>query len=334
MNRLLHAAAAVACAAATAASAQGYAFSTLDPVQPYYTIIPEGVNDAGTVTGVWTDSALVDHGFTAASGNFASFDAPLADTVKVIGLRGTWAAGIDSTGTVVGAYTAGGVQHGFVRSAGGATTTLDIAGHLNTALVGINDGGQMIGIYSDSYSVLDGVSFLLGAGSNVTTIAMPGSLRTSVNGLNGAGYIVGSFDDAAGHTHGFVRSSSGVYTTVDVAGAELTIASGINANGWIAGEYDVGGVGHGFVRDPLGQVTTLDAPGAVFTSGTAINSLGVVVGQFCDAGDICHGFVATPAVPEPASAVLMLAGLSTMLWRRRSEGARRRVSAHDASPTP
>ena len=303
--------------AATTAAAQGWQIQTFDPPQAYFTIIPYGINDSGTVSGLWADPSQADHGFTLQGGAYSSFDVPLADPATKVGsLRGTAGGGINSAGTIAGAYTAGGSLHGFVRNAAGQTSTLDLAGHLDTELMDINDNGQILGAYADSHAIFAGTSFLRDAGGALQIVAMPASTFSEGEGLNNAGTVVGGYYDAANVLHGFVRAPNGVYTTIDVAGADATIPSGINDAGWIVGEYDKGGTAYAYVRDPDGNVSTLSVPGATFTSGTAINALGEVVGQYCDAANVCHGFLATP-VPEPARWAMMLVGLATMAWRWR-----------------
>jgi YD repeat-containing protein len=312
---------AAAALAATATWAQPYAFTTIDPTQAFFTIIPYGINDGGTVSGLWVDTAQVSHGFIAQGGTFTSFDAPLADTTKVGALRGTAAGGIDNAGTTVGVYSAGGAQHGFIRDAAGSTTTLDIAGHLDTQLIDINGSGQIIGSYADSHALLGGTSFLRSTTGVLTTLAMPASTVSQAQGLNDAGTVVGAYYDAANVLHGYVRAANGVYTTIDVPGADATIPSGINDAGWIVGEYDAGGVAHAYVRDPQGAVATIDIPGATFTTGTGINGQGDFVGQFCDTANVCHGFLAAP-VPEPAAWTLLMTGLGVVILRVRRRSIR------------
>lgn len=295
---------------ATTGIAQPYQFANVDPPQAHLTVIPFGINDSGTIAGIWADPGQADHGFIAQGASFTTFDAPLADLTQVIGVRGTWASGINNAGTVVGVYTAGGAQHGMVRTAAGITSTLDLSGHLNTALLAVNNVGQILGTYSDNNQILGGLSFLSNANGSMQSIAFPSSTFTQAEGFNDAGVAVGGWYDAAGALHGFSRSPVGTYTTIDIAGADATVVSGINNAGWIVGEFDIGVLAHGFARDPSGHVSVIDVAGASFTTATGINSLGQIVGQYCDAS-VCHGFLATP-VPEPAVASLLALGIAVL----------------------
>src|SRR5262249_39501983 len=64
-----------------------------------------------------------------------------------------------------------------------------------------------------------------------------GPHSTSASGINNAGQIVGFFSDARG-THGFLRSSGGVFTTLDdPLATDGTEAFGINNAGQIVEKY-------------------------------------------------------------------------------------------------
>src|SRR4051812_20815829 len=100
-------------------------------------------------------------------------------------------------------------------------------------------------------------------------------------------------------TSGVHARAGFLFETIDVPGASFTThASGINDVGEVVGGY-FGGVGHhGFLYDG-GGFTAIDVPGASLTDASGINDAGQVVGIFYDSADGGHGFLATPAVPEP-----------------------------------
>jgi hypothetical protein len=66
--------------------------------------------------------------------------------------------------------------------------------------------------------------------------------------------------------HGYVRDTSGNFTTFDVSAAghgqyQGTFPAGINTAGVVAGSYqDSANVDHGFVRDVAGNIATFDGP--------------------------------------------------------------------------
>jgi len=70
-----------------------------------------------------------------------------------------------------------------------------------TIASGINDGGQIVGAYSDG---LMAHGFLDITGS-FTTIDVPGAIDTVAKGINDNGQIVGFYDDSTGE-HGFLAT--------------------------------------------------------------------------------------------------------------------------------
>jgi hypothetical protein len=154
---------------------------------------------------------------------------------------------------------------------------------------GINDYGQVVG----SYDFPQG-GFLYSAGT-YTPIKVPTSFRisdTTVSGINNSGQIVGYFNDANG-VHGFLRSSTGDYTSFDVPGfSGTTYAYGINNAGQIVGNYHAGspsGPAVGFLLSG-GSYTIIAPPGAITTFAYGINDHSQIVGSYSDPLRV-HGFL-------------------------------------------
>ena len=109
---------------------------------------------------------------------------------------------IDAKGQVVGTYRdAKNIGHGFVWTKG-VFTTLDVPDAFLTSATGINDNGDIVGVYIDDEDFnLHG--FVLSKGV-YTTLDVPGALWTDVYSINSKGEIVGAYFDAVGDAHGFV----------------------------------------------------------------------------------------------------------------------------------
>src|SRR5436189_37274 len=141
-----------------------------------------------------------------------------------------------AAGDIVGEYQSSPVViNGFLLRGGTYTTLADpLATQHFTEASGINNAGQIVGIYSAG----NGTHGFLLSGGTYTTIDDP--LATNGNGaqaINDRGQIVGSYTNATG-SHGFLLSG-GVYTTLDdpVTGARNTRAFGVNNAGQIVGSY-------------------------------------------------------------------------------------------------
>ncbi|MGH7484432.1 MAG: chitobiase/beta-hexosaminidase C-terminal domain-containing protein, partial [bacterium] len=249
--------------------------------------IPLSINTAGSITGFYSDSGTVRHGFvrTIVDGTptFTSFDVPGAGSSAT---QGTVPLSINAAGDITGCYVdANQVFHGFIRIAATGTITAPI----NAPGAGTSPSKK-------------GISF-------------SGTVATSIDA---GGEITGVYADTNGIHHGFVRAASGTITDpIDAPGAGTagvlpgTLPASINDSGIITGAYeDASGVTHGFVRAADGTITApLDAPGAStsgMASGTAalsINATGQMTGTYVDANVVFHGYLFTPSsTPPPAAA--------------------------------
>ena len=158
--------------------------------------------------------------------------------------------------------------------------TIDVPGASRTAASGINDSGQVVGIFWDTpfnNAVRHG---FLKDGASFTQIDVPGHCcSTNLLDINNAGQMVGFFEDSS-RAMGFVKDGAG-FTLFDF------YAFGINDAGQIVGASG----GHGFFNDGV-NTTQIDVPGAGFTQAFGINNAGQIVGVFGNTfGISLHGFL-------------------------------------------
>ena len=94
-------------------------------------------------------------------------------------------------------------------------TSLDVAGSTDTRAQGINDSGEIVGLYEDIYNIIHGFIY---NGGVYTAYPDVGVLITAVKGNNNAGKVVGySFDNIVPLV-GFYDDGSTV-STLTVPGA-------------------------------------------------------------------------------------------------------------------
>ena len=179
----------------------------------------------------------------------------------------------------------------------GRYTTIEVPGAtVETAPLGINNRGQIVGTARGGGSPDRG--FLRDTRGRVTTIRFPGARSTTAQKLNDRGQITGYYsdttDDPREDPTGFLLDR-GRYTRIEVPGALTTTAVGINNRTQVVGQYvDADGRFHGYVWE-RGRFTTIDVPGAVATSLVDINDRGQLLGAYADDQSMgpgtFHGFV-------------------------------------------
>ena len=108
-----------------------------------------GINDEGSISGFYIDSAGKNNGFLISKGEFKTLDFP--------GATLTQAFGLNNHDEVVGQYVdASGLTHGFIFDDGEYTSVDDPQGIGTTTINGINDRGEIVGFYVAAGGNTDG----------------------------------------------------------------------------------------------------------------------------------------------------------------------------------
>ncbi len=292
-----------------------------------------GVNNAGTVVGNWANpqTLLVD-GFVYSNGVYTDVAPPASVSTTLYS--------INSKGVAVGNYQlSDNTIHAFTYSNGTISYLSDFPGATETSAIGINRSGTIVGVYSTVNAALNNFypfsAFVLPQGGSYTAYNYPGAVATGFTGLNDLGTIVGNYFDASTNSHGFYipngdLNNPATWVPVNYPGEPYTEPQAINNLGQIVGIYeDASGLNHGFIYSggPNGTYSTLDFPNDPGLSpiinpysGTelyGINDLGQIAGTY---NNYSNGFLADPAVPEPASLTLFAVGVlgfGVYRWRRR-----------------
>lgn len=250
--------------------------------------IPTGINNSGTIAGIFLDSTGAFHGFLAdKTGAFVkSIDFP--------GAPQTEPSGINERGDLVGSYLDdAGIFHGFVLQDGNFST-LDVPGAADSFPLDINDQGVIAGFYQDA-ALLDHGFVLDKAGFHTVDDPAQASPTTELMSINNKGDIIGDFDfDSNGIFHGAFLLTQGTFVPFTLPQATNGIfALGLNNAGDVAGSF-LGDdfIQRGFVSGRNGLVI-FDFPGALATAPIQINSSRSVVGVFADINVNTRGFLVT-----------------------------------------
>ncbi len=207
-----------------------------------------GLNDMGKTVGFYVDKAGNNFGFWSKNGQFASVSAPgAAGSTKT-----TQLLGVNNEGMSVGFYNdAKGNAHAFTyNTKSGAFSKLKISGAVTSMATGINDNGDVTGIFTTAKKVTE--SFLL-RGGVLEILAIHGASATQAFGVNDFGQVVGQYTVGKA-THGFLEENARFVTIDDPAAPGATTINGINNLGDLVGFYtDAAGNTDGFVAQPQYQ---------------------------------------------------------------------------------
>jgi probable HAF family extracellular repeat protein len=190
------------------------------------------INDQGQVVGYFVGAGGRAHGFLLANRVFTPIDVTLPD-VNVIQ---TFALDINKQGQIVGQYQDDTGFHGFLRDSSGVFTRIDFPGAAGTSINGVNDQGQITGIYTNTGTIQQH-GFLRDSSDHFTTIDIPGAVINQPNSINNNGQIVG-FYVRGGRPQGFLWANGSFITLTNHPGAlRLSVAYDIDDFGRIVGLY-------------------------------------------------------------------------------------------------
>ena len=173
------------------------------------------------------------------------------------------------------------------RAASYSFTIFNPTGLTDSTAAGINDGGQIVGLGSNS-SGLQG--FVYDHGASVVFSA-PGATDniTRAVGINNAGVVAGAaigFDGFSSYpSFGFIYNH-GAFTTEALYGPHGGGLFGINDSGELVGRDNLG---NPFFRDASGVSHAVNLPkGTARSYFSAINNVGEIGGSYADSSGANH----------------------------------------------
>jgi hypothetical protein len=252
-----------------------------------------GINDSGVIAGDYVDSSGNQHGLILDGKKATSVDDK--NCPATAGATAIAFYGINTAGTAVGWCTlaSSGEPTGLMY-AKGKLVEFSVPKSESTEAIGINDKGDVVGIFLDSAGVQHG--FLL-SGKKYTQIDVPNDTETEAWDINNAGEITVYALNSSSVYESFVLKGK-KYTSVSVPGSASpgTVVHALNNKGQVDGTYyDSAGDVHGFVLDS-GKYTTLNDPTGCKcdTRSDGLNDSITVVGRYSTTlGGASIGYEAT-----------------------------------------
>jgi len=238
-----------------------------------------GINLSGAIAGDYVDSKSVQHGMILAGKKLTTVNNKQCSAVT--GTGGISFYGINTAGVVAGWCTSAktGLDIGFTYAAG-KFTPVNFPKSNGTQVTGINDKGEVVGLYLDATNATHGFSKV---GAKYTTIDVKGDTNSVAWGVNNAGQITVYATNASGVFDAYLVTGK-KFKKIDnpnagTASGEGTIVHTPNNKGDVDGTYyDTTGAEKGWLLHGGKYYDVVDPGGTTRADG--LNDKATLVGRY------------------------------------------------------
>lgn len=186
-----------------------------------------GLNKNFDFVGEYTDSSGLNHGmlFTSDQDLITIDDGSAANNSTVC-------QGINAAQQIVCNYVDSSGNSQAALYVNGSYTQITYPGAASLSAYGIDDAGDLAGVFTDSSNNSHGFLLKGGIGGTPTQLDAPGATFTVASGINNKGEVITYWGDSTGYVESSLYEiSSRTYTKYNLPGAAFSFASGIDDAG-------------------------------------------------------------------------------------------------------
>lgn len=238
-------------------------------------------------------------------------------------------SGINSAGKVAGTQYVDNLAHAYI-SINGVSTQLGALGGSHSFVGGMNEAGVVVGAAEAANG--DWHMFRHDGSGMVDLGALGDGRYISARDINDAGVVVGgdlAGPDESAYSRALIYQDGELMPVGTFAPGESSLAVGINNQGQVIGIGSFSFLVSDGVTYNLNDLLTADN-GFRIAAVHDINDSGQITGTACAVGAGCFGMLLSP-VPEPQSALMLLAGLGVLYRLRKPSRPARGPLRHAAT---